>query len=118
MSPKPVPDPAKLGTVAQELARCRRAFRGSKGDVGQPCCLIHHTGPLLEYLTEPVESRIKCIMTDKPEAERARRLREMRPWPGTIPTQRVAAQAKYDAAWAKYDAVLRPPSEGPQLLRR
>ena len=66
----------KLGTIEQEAAACRKAFAKSK--VGDWAWHIHHT-ELCEKITEPIENRIQCILTQKAEHERAIRLRLMRP---------------------------------------
>ena len=67
---------------------------------------IHHQVPL-EGLTEPVENRVRCIKTQKPEHERATRLRAMAPFTGRLPApvrRASAAWEKASAAWEKADA--------------
>ena len=67
---------------------------------------IHHDRKL-EPLTEPIESRVACIRTQKAEHERETRLRALRPCLGPLPTslaKAYAARAKAYAAWDKADA--------------
>jgi hypothetical protein len=91
-----------LKTIAEEAADCRTAFAGVK--VGSPVWLVHHT-ILCELLTEPAEDRIAYILSDKPEGEQARRLREFRPMSNVCAT----AWAEYDKVrtnvWAEYEKV-------------
>jgi len=63
--------------------------------------LIHH-GILLESNTEPIANRIRYIKTNKPENERAIRLKWLRPVkrPELLPK----AVVKADADWQKADA--------------
>ena len=98
----------KVGTIEEEATLCRAAFAGSK--VGDMAWCVHHT-LLCEPLTEPAESRIQYILTNKPEEERARRLHEMRPVKGKLPAglnaacaKLVAIRAEWDAAYAKWYA--------------
>ena len=65
--------------------------------------LLHHQGPLLEW-TNDIWERVEYILTDKPEYEREKRLREIRPVFGRLPEpliQATAAYAKATAAYAK-----------------
>ena len=66
--------------------------------------LLHH-GRLLEWTTEPVESRIEYIKTQKPTNEIATRLRWLRPVknPGKLPLRVLEACADYNKACADYD---------------
>ena len=96
-----------LGTIAAEAKACRAAFANSK--VGDAAWCLHHER-LIETLTEPAEARIAFILSDKPKAEQARRLREFRPVLGPLPepyarasAEYVRASAEYDRAWAEYD---------------
>ena len=76
----------KLKSIAEEAKACRHAFKHSKiGDLVVHC---HHS-ELEEKLTEPAESRIQYILSDKPTNEQALRLRLFRPVKGT-------ALAEYD----------------------
>ncbi len=80
----------KLGTIKQEEAKCRKAFSGVK--TGALVQLCHHD-TLVEFLTEPPENRIDYILNEKPNKERALRLRLFRPWKWELP-----------ADWKKTDA--------------
>ena len=87
------PYPYELATKAQ-----RR--------IGYPWWCIHHE-ERLEPLTEPVENRVRCILTDKPEQEQETRLRALRPMQ-SLPrwlTKVYAAVEKAYAARGKADAV-------------
>lgn len=66
----------EFGTIAEEAALCRAAFKDSK--VGDWTWLCHHD-TICEPLIELAENRIWCILTFKPEYEQAIRLREFRP---------------------------------------
>lgn len=66
----------KLGTIEEEAAACRAEFVGVK--VGTYVEFYHHD-MMIERLIEPPQNRIKYIETEKPEHERALRLRMFRP---------------------------------------
>ena len=96
-----------LKTIELELADCRAALADSK--VGDLVFACHHK-VLLEPLTEPAENRIMYFMTQKPEKERAARLRCFRPWVGPVPAElakpydeRAKAYAAWDKAYAEWD---------------
>ena len=100
----------KLKSIAEEAKACRNAFKHSKiGDLVVHC---HHS-ELEEKLTEPAESRIQYILSDKPTNEQALRLRLFRPVKGTAwaEYQKVKgpARAEYEKvkgpAWAEYEKV-------------
>ena len=96
----------ELKSIEEELVDCRAAHRNSK--VGDLVFACHHK-VLLEVLTEPAENRIAYIMTEKPENERAARLRCFRPWVGPIPAELAKAyaeRAKASAELAKASAEL------------
>ena len=96
----------KLGTIGQETAACRKAFAKSK--VGDWAWHIHHT-ELCEEIMESIENRIQCILTVKPEHERALRLRLMRPISKRSQKVRDTACAEYEkvcaTACAEYEKV-------------
>jgi ATP-dependent Lhr-like helicase len=95
-----------IGTIEQELALCRAAFAGV--EVGALAWCIHHD-QLIELLTQPVEDRIRCILEDKPEHERACRLHNLRPVRGEVPAELSKASAelsKASAEWSKASAEL------------
>ena len=90
----------KLKSIKEEAADCRKAFDGF--ELGGYALHCHHDR-IGETLTEPAENRIACILTQKPENERALRLRLFRP----VPEKKLKAYAawrKADAAWEKADA--------------
>src|SRR5574337_90762 len=68
----------KLGTIEDEAYACRAAWAAMPD--AEYGVHIHH-GFLAEDLSEPIENRINYILSDKPENERALRLRLMRPIP-------------------------------------
>ena len=88
-----------LDTIKQEAASCRAAWAGLP--VGTMAHKCHHNIEL-EPLTEPAENRIAYILTAKPEAERAWRLHDFRPWPLPLPPAFAKAVAKYAKARAEY----------------
>lgn len=118
----------EFGTIEQEAAACREAWRGSKvGDLAWHC---HHE-KLWEPLSEPAENRIAYILSAKPEKEQALRLRLFRPVKSAavatelkaydaavVPEQKAydaavaSARKAYDAAvataWKAYDAAVAP----------
>lgn len=57
---------------------------------------------LLEWTTEPIEHRIEYIQTEKPEHERALRLRLLRPVRGSLPASVVEARRAVVEAWRAY----------------
>ena len=99
----------QLGSIADEAAACRKAFKGSKvGDYVQHC---HHE-TLFEVLTEPAEERIAYILSSKSKREQALRLRLFRPVPKTL--QKTVKmlyadyKAKRDTLYADYKAKRAP----------
>ena len=87
----------KLGTIAQEEAACRAAWKNSKATSAWHC---HHE-TLAEALTEPAENRIDYILSYKPANEQALRLRLLRP----VKSPSVApARKAYDEAIASAHA--------------
>ena len=81
-------------SIAEEAADCRVAFSGTK--VGDWVWFCHH-GVVAEQLTEPAETRIAYILSDKTDEEQAIRLRWFRP----VKSKAVApADAAYDKAVA------------------
>ena len=92
-----------LGTVRAEAKACRAAFADSK--VGDAVWCLHHQRlieTLIETPIEPAEDRIAYILSKKPKAERARRLREFRPVLGPLPEPFDRARTEYEEAWAEY----------------
>ena len=89
----------KLGTIAAEAKACRAAW-AAMSDATHGVHIHHET--VAEPLTEPIEARIAYILTQKPKAEQALRLRLMRP-------VTAAALAEYErvtaAAWAEYQRI-------------
>jgi len=65
-----------LGTIEEELALCREAFKGVS--IGALCWCCHHD-KLAEELYESPENRIRDILDTKPLNEQALRLHEFRP---------------------------------------
>ena len=71
---------------------------------------VHHANKLpdgrimpLEVLTEPIETRIAYINTEKPERERAVRLHAMRPVKGQLPEPVLAALSWFGKARDEYN---------------
>ena len=99
-----------LGTIEQELADCRAACAAYPD--AQEFFFLHHGVPL-ERLTEPVQNRIDFILSNKPEGERAVRLRNLRPckdqvWAAKQQQERDALYAKQQPEWAALAAKQRP----------
>ena len=90
----------KTGSIKTELANCREAWNNNKDAKYAWCC---HHAIRFEALIEPFESRIAYILMDKPENERAIRLRNFRPVRIELPKELNEARAKYDKICAKYD---------------
>jgi hypothetical protein len=91
----------KLGTIAEEAATCREAFKGYA--VGGLVLHCHHE-KLFEYLVEPAENRIAYILQDKPESERALRLRLFRP----LRQETLKADAEWEKAYAELVNLVHP----------
>lgn len=84
-----------LGTPKEEAARCRAAWKAHPSKRGWH---IHHEA-LVEKRTDPISERIAYILSDKPLAEQALRLRLLRP---VLDDAAVAEAGKaYDAARAE-----------------
>ena len=62
---------------------------------------VHHD-VLMEALTEPIENRINCIESYKPEHEKEVRLRLLRPVVGRLPDVFIQARGDYDEALRAY----------------
>ena len=96
-----------IKSIKEELKACRKAFTSNpKAKFAWTC----HHAVLVEFLTEPWQNRIKYIMTEKAESERAVRLRNFRPVRIELPAKLIKAGAEYDKAkaewnkaWAEYD---------------
>ena len=86
-----------LLSIDAEAAACRAAFAACPD--AAHAAHVHHEEPC-EALTEPIENRIAYILREKPEHERALRLRLMRPITAK-------AYAKYEADRAALDAKYR-----------
>ena len=78
-----------LGTIEEEAAACRAAWAANPAKWGWH---IHHD-TLCEERAYPIEDRIGYILTRKPMAERALRLRLMRPALAMAPIQKTYADA-------------------------
>ena len=100
----------KIGTIEQELAKCRAAFEAHPGATWAWCC--HHEVHC-EKLTEPYENRIRFILSDKSESERAVRLCNFRPVLDALAVQpaRDAYAAAVQAARDAYAAAIQPASD-------
>jgi hypothetical protein len=97
----------KLGTIRQEAAACRERWNGY--DTGTFAAHVHHELDF-EPLTQPAEKRIAFILNEKPEDERALRLRCFAPVDlAKFPKLRKSAAAwkKVDAAWHRAHAAWR-----------
>ncbi len=92
----------ELLSIDAEAAACRAAWAAAPD--AQRGCHIHHD-QASEELTEPIENRIAYILRNKPEKERALRLRLMRPTTEeaikAYYAARAEAQKAYDAAMAE-----------------
>jgi Skp family chaperone for outer membrane proteins len=91
----------KVGTIEQEEARCRRAFRSVNVGALVHCC---HHAIHFEHLTEPWENRVNYILREKPQHERAVRLRWFRPVAKNQIAKMSPERQKADAEWQKADA--------------
>ena len=96
-----------LGTPAEEAALCRAAFVGVK--VGARVWHCHHM-KVVEKLTERAGNRIDYILTYKPDAEQALRLRLFRPvrHDAAVAPARKAYDAAVAPARKAYDAAVAP----------
>ena len=65
---------------------------------------VHHNGPVIEMLTEPIENRIAYIRAHKPASEQETRLRLLRQLTDEEVALLPSAWAKAHAAWLKADA--------------
>ncbi len=96
-----------LKSIEEEAAACREAFKGFP--VGRYVLHCHHDQPV-EVLWEDAEHRVTYILTQKPENERALRLRLFRPvsekeLKADAEWKKVVAELqKADAEWKKADA--------------
>jgi hypothetical protein len=88
----------KLKSIEKEAEACRKAFKNV--EEGALCHCIHH-GVHFEFLNEPAGNRISYILKEKPDGERALRLRLFRP----VPKKYLSADwQKAYADWRKADA--------------
>ena len=75
---------------------------------------VHHKGPVIEPLIEPIEARQDYIRAVKPEVERALRLRLLRRLTAAevrrIPATLREARRAYDEAERAYDEAGRAPA--------
>jgi uncharacterized membrane protein YqiK len=85
----------KLKSIEEEAADCRKAFKGFP--IGGYTLHCHH-GCVGEILTEEAENRITYILTQKPESERALRLRLFRP----VFKEKLEADAEGQKAYAEW----------------
>jgi hypothetical protein len=100
----------ELKSIDDEAAACRAAWAAMPE--AQYAAHLHHE-VACEPLSEPIENRIAYILREKPEAERALRLRLMRPVTATASAEyervRAPALAEYErvraTAWAEYERV-------------
>ena len=96
----------KIKSINEELKACKKAFTSNpEAEFAWTC----HHAVLVEHLTEPYQNRIEYIMTEKPESERAVRLRNFRPVRIKLPARLIKAgveldkaRAEYVRAWAEY----------------
>ena len=91
-----------IGTVEEELVKCQAAWKAEPNAKIAWCC---HHAIHIEPLCEPAENRVKYILAEKPEAERAIRLRNFRPFrlkklPQAL-RKAYADREKVDADWEK-----------------
>ena len=63
---------------------------------------LHHNS-LIDFLTEPIENRIKYIKENKPKAEIELRLKLLKPIKGKLPEEYIKAWQKFYEAKQKYD---------------
>ncbi len=95
-----------LLSIEEEAEACRSRCAGMK--IGDICLHVHHE-IFAEPLTEPIENRIRYILSDKPVAEQALRLRMMGPPIIDDQVQADEADAAYQKAspaWLKASAEL------------
>ncbi len=84
-----------LKSIEEEASACRARCANMK--IGDICLHLHHE-VLAEMLTQPIENRISYILSDKPVAEQALRLRMMGP---PIIDEQVMADAELQKADAE-----------------
>ena len=89
----------QLGSIEDEAKACREAFKGIK--IGAFVLHCHHE-ILGESLLEDAENRIRYILTQKPEHERALRLRLFRPVPDSQLKKHKKAYADWQKAYADW----------------
>jgi cation transport regulator ChaB len=82
----------KIKSIEEELADCRAAF--AQHPNAKLVWMCHHE-VLIEPLTNPFEHRINYILINKPENERAVRLRNFRPV-----KNEAAVKSARDVYWA------------------
>jgi len=68
---------------------------------------VHHEGPVIEFLTDPISVRRKYIREDKPEHERKLRLRALKEVKSPLPKRLVAAWERYCRASKPYERALK-----------
>ena len=95
-----------LKSIEEEATDCRARCAGSP--IGTRFHLLHH-GVHFEFLTAPAEERIQVILTEKPEWQRAARLRHMGPWTGPVPAtvreawdRCIEAMDRHIQRWVRY----------------
>ena len=92
-----------LKSIPEEAVDCRAAWAAAPGATHG--AHIHHE-VACEALTEPIENRIAYILAEKPEHERALRLRLMRP---TTAVALAAYQSAVAGALAAYQSAVAGP---------
>ena len=95
------PEMKPLLSIPEEAALCRKAWKDMP--VGTMAWHCHHEA-LSEVLTEPAENRIAYILSDKPNIEKALRLRLFRPAP-TLATALAECKRVEATALAEYKRV-------------
>jgi hypothetical protein len=89
----------KLGTIEEEVAACRKRWKDFGVGVVALAAHIHHDTPF-ERLCYPAEERIAYILKEKPEDERALRLRCFAP----LDLTKFSKWRKASAVWRKASA--------------
>jgi len=88
-----------IGTIEEERVDCVAAWMANSNAT---FAFNFHHGVHAESLPEPWEMRVAFTLSDKPENERAVRLRNFRPVIGLLPKKVNKAWADYTKAWADY----------------
>jgi hypothetical protein len=97
----------KIGTIEQELKKCRAAFAAHPKATWAWCC--HHEIHC-EALTEPAENRIAFILSSKDKSEQAVRLLNFRPCKDAyaVKPARDAYAVAVKTAGDAYDVAIKP----------